>query len=41
MNIDYRNRFGRNWITSVRDQGGSSNCWAFATTALYEAMDPH
>jgi C1A family cysteine protease len=38
MNVDWRNRFGRNWITSVRNQGGSQNCWAFATTALYEAM---
>ncbi|MGD3109364.1 C1 family peptidase [Streptomyces sp. YGL11-2] len=36
--VDWRNRFGRGWITSVRDQGGSENCWAFATTALYEAM---
>jgi len=38
MNVDWRNRFGRNWITSIRNQGGSQNCWAFATTALYEAM---
>jgi hypothetical protein len=36
--VDWRNRFGRNWITSVRNQGGSQNCWAFATTALYESM---
>jgi Papain family cysteine protease len=38
MNVDWRNRFGRNWITSVRDQGATQNCWAFAATALYEAM---
>jgi len=38
MNVDWRNRFGRNWITSVRDQDGTENCWAFASTALYEAM---
>lgn len=38
MNVDWRNRFGRNWITSARHQGGSLNCWAFAATALYEAM---
>jgi hypothetical protein len=38
MNIDWRQRFGRRWITSVRSQGGSENCWAFAMTALYEAM---
>jgi hypothetical protein len=36
--VDWRNRFGANWITSVRDQLGSENCWAFASTALYEAM---
>jgi hypothetical protein len=38
MNVDWRNRWGRNWITSVRNQGGSQNCWAFGMTALYEAM---
>ena len=38
MIVDWRNRFGRLWITSIRDQGGSQNCWAFAMTALYEAM---
>ena len=37
-NVDWRNRFGANWITSVRNQQSSENCWAFATTALYEAM---
>lgn len=38
MKVDWRNRFGWNWISSVRDQGGSQNCWAFAMTGLYEAM---
>lgn len=38
MNVDWRNRFGRGWITSVRNQAGSVNCWAFAANALYEAM---
>jgi Papain family cysteine protease/FG-GAP-like repeat len=38
VNVDWRSRFGRLWIASVRDQGGSQNCWAFAITALYEAM---
>lgn len=38
MRIDYRNRWGRNWITTVRNQGASQNCWAFAFTALCEAM---
>ena len=36
--VDWRSRWGWNWITSPRDQEGSSNCWAFAATALYEAM---
>ena len=36
--VDWRNRFGWPWITSVRDQGGCESCWAFGTTALYEAM---
>jgi len=38
MSVDWRNRFGSRWITSVRTQGGSQNCWAFAMVALYEAM---
>lgn len=38
MNVDWRDRFGQRWITSVRNQGGSQNCWAFAMTALYESM---
>lgn len=38
MQVDWRNRWGMNWISSVRAQGGSQNCWAFAMTALYEAM---
>jgi hypothetical protein len=36
--VDWRNRFGENWITSVRSQGSAPNCWAFAMTALYESM---
>ncbi len=38
MNVDWRNRFGYNWISSVRNQGNTNNCWAFAMTALYESM---
>ena len=36
--VDWRNRFNANWLTTVRSQGGAPNCWAFAMTALYEAM---
>ena len=36
--VDWRSRWGWNWITTARNQGGSQNCWAFAATALYEAM---
>ena len=36
--VDWRNRFGWNWISSVRNQGTCNNCWAFGITALYEAM---
>jgi hypothetical protein len=36
--VDWRSRFGRNWITSVRNQANAPNCWAFAATALVEAM---
>jgi hypothetical protein len=36
--VDWRNRWGQNWITSTRDQGGCESCWAFAGTALIEAM---
>lgn len=38
MSVDWRNRWGANWVSSVRNQAGSVNCWAFAMTALYEAM---
>ena len=36
--VDWRNRWGWPWITSVRDQNGCEACWAFAATALTEAM---
>jgi hypothetical protein len=36
--IDWRNRFGWPWITSIRDQNGCEACWCFAAVALVEAM---
>jgi Papain family cysteine protease len=36
--VDWRNRWGENWITSVRDQDPCNACWAFAGVALVEAM---
>jgi hypothetical protein len=36
--VDWRNRFNANWVTSVRDQGGTVNCWAFSMAAMYESM---
>lgn len=36
--VDWRNRFNANFISSIRSQGSAPNCWAFAMTALYEAM---
>lgn len=36
--VDWRSRWGWPWITTVRDQNGCQACWAFAGTALVEAM---
>ena len=36
--VDWRNRWGQNWITSTRDQDPCNACWAFAGTALVESM---
>lgn len=36
--VDWRNRWGANWVTSTRDQNPCNACWAFAGTALVESM---
>jgi hypothetical protein len=36
--VDWRSRWGQNWITSVRDQQQCQACWAFAGVALVESM---
>jgi len=38
VSVDWRNRWGWPWITTVRDQDGYSACWCFAAVALVEAM---
>jgi C1A family cysteine protease len=37
-NIDWRNRWGWPWITTIRDQNGCEACWVFGPVALVEAM---
>lgn len=36
--VDWRNRWGTNWITQIRDQDPCEACWAFGATALVESM---
>ncbi|MEV7724609.1 C1 family peptidase [Streptomyces sp. NPDC087917] len=36
--VDWRRRWGRSWLTKVRDQNPCTSCWAFAATGLVESM---
>ncbi|KAF2794003.1 cysteine proteinase [Melanomma pulvis-pyrius CBS 109.77] len=36
--VDWRNRWGVSWLTTVQSQGRCDNCWAFAAAALVESM---
>jgi hypothetical protein len=36
--VDWRNRYGWPWITTIRDQDPCEHCWIYAPTALVEAM---
>jgi hypothetical protein len=36
--VDWRNRWGWNWVTTVRDQNPCQSCVDFGTTALVESM---
>jgi len=36
--VDWRNRFGTNWVTQVKDQDPCESCVAFGTTAVIESM---
>ena len=34
---DWRNRHGKNWLTSIKDQNTCASCWAFAAVGVIEA----
>lgn len=36
--FDWRNRHGKNWMTSVKNQRATNACWAFATVGSLEAV---
>jgi hypothetical protein len=36
--VDWRNRFGWNWLTNIKDQGGCGSCYIFSAVGVFEAM---
>ncbi|MCL2683051.1 MAG: hypothetical protein FWE63_06175 [Bacteroidales bacterium] len=36
--FDWRNRHGRNWMTSVKHQSSGGGCWAFTAVGVVEAF---
>jgi len=36
--VDWRNRYGWPWITTIRDQDPCEHCWIYSATALIESM---
>jgi C1A family cysteine protease len=36
--VDWRNRFGISWLTTIQNQGPCNSCWAFVAAALIETM---
>jgi hypothetical protein len=36
--VDWRNRFGRSFLTTIQNQGGCECCWFFDAAALVETM---
>ena len=36
--VDWRNRWGWNWLTQIKDQGPCESCWVFSAVGTVEAM---